>query len=174
MRFFLIGFMGVGKSTLGQMVAEELGMPFVDLDEWIEEKTEMSIKAVFEEYGEPFFRKMEHDCLREVVSLHDRFVMATGGGLPCHSTNMEFMGQHGFTIYLKAPSPDIAHRLASSHGKRPVLDRMDRDELEQHIAKLLDQREVYYGNANAIIELDMEGDKSENVSKIIKVCRAQD
>ncbi|MCC6726394.1 MAG: shikimate kinase, partial [Saprospiraceae bacterium] len=82
MRFFLIGFMGVGKSFLGKALAERLGLPFVDLDEIIEEQEGMSISSIFSSKGEAYFRVVEASCLRNLAS-KDNLVIATGGGAPC-------------------------------------------------------------------------------------------
>jgi len=166
MRIFLVGFMGVGKSTLGQLLAERLHVPFVDLDEWIEDKMEMPISEIFSSYGEPFFRKLEHDNLKEVIELHDRFVMGTGGGLPCFGNNMATMNQNGLTVYLKASAQEISLRLARSAGKRPVLDAMDLDQRERHIEKLLTQRGPLYEQAHFLIDLELDREKEENVDLI--------
>lgn len=166
MRIFLVGFMGVGKSTLGQLLADRLHMPFVDLDDWIEDKMEMPISEIFSSYGEPFFRKLEHDNLKEVIELHDRFVMGTGGGLPCFGNNMATMNQHGQTIYLRASVQEISFRLGTSSGKRPVLDAMDLDERERHIENLLSHRGPMYEQAHFLLDLELDREKEENVDLI--------
>lgn len=170
MRIFLIGFMGVGKSTLGQRLAERLQMPFLDLDDWIEDKMEMQISEIFARFGETYFRKLEHDELREIIQTHDRFVMATGGGLPCHTENMAFMNEHGLTVYLEASPKDISSRLRHSVGKRPVLDAMDRSQLEHHIASLLGTRSTYYRQAKLTVNLDLHQGIEKNLECLSSDC----
>lgn len=172
MRIFLIGFMGVGKSTLGQMVAEEIDMPFLDLDEWIEDRMQMSISEIFSTFGEPFFRKLEHDNLREAVQTYDHFMMATGGGLPCFGNNLDYMNRHGFSVYLKATVDDIEARLIHSSGKRPVLDAMNREELQTHIQSLLAKREEYYLKSSKVIDLDLALEKDQNVTRLVDLIRS--
>ncbi|NND33391.1 MAG: shikimate kinase, partial [Saprospiraceae bacterium] len=129
MRIFLLGFMGVGKSTLGSIVADQLGLPFYDFDAIIEEEMNMSISSIFAQYGELFFRKIEHDTLRDVLQARNNFVMGTGGGLPCFNNNMAKMNEYGYTIYLRADTDDIVERLHHSSGSRPLLMGKNRDEL---------------------------------------------
>ncbi|NND09292.1 MAG: shikimate kinase [Saprospiraceae bacterium] len=164
MRIFLIGFMGVGKSTLGQVLAERLHRPFIDLDEWIEDKMEMPISEIFSNYGELFFRKLEHENLQEVIERYDRFVMGTGGGLPCFGNNISKMNKSGICIYLKASADEISARLAHSSGKRPILDAMGKDQRKQHIAGLLNEREAKYNEAQLVVPLALDREKEENVS----------
>ncbi len=174
MRIFLLGFMGVGKSTLGRLLAVRVSLPFVDLDEWIEDKMEMSIAEIFSSYGEPFFRKLEHDNLREITETYDRFVMATGGGLPCYNGNLEMMNKQGLTVYLRASGAELASRLASSLGKRPVLDAMDPAGRYRHIASLLAQREVIYSRAKVTVDLSLAASKEDNVDQIMAACSEEE
>ena len=173
MRIFLIGFMGVGKSTIGKMIAEDLNIPFVDLDEWIEEAVQMPIPQVFQEYGEPLFRKLEFDHLRKVVKLYDRFVMATGGGLPCFNDNMSFINDHGESFYLKSSVDDLVERLRGSKGNRPIMNQTDVAGYKSHIEQLLLQREPIYATSLHTVELDLSATAVDNASKVLKVIRAQ-
>lgn len=166
MRIFLLGFMGVGKSTIGKYLAEDLHIPFVDLDEWIEEEVQMPISELFKEYGEPFFRKLEFDHLRKVVETYDRFVMATGGGLPCFNDNISYMNEKGETVYLKASIDDLTRRLTASSGDRPIMKQADIKQYKEHITKLLGTREPIYSSAKWIVDLQLEEPASANIIRV--------
>ncbi|HEY2738306.1 MAG TPA: shikimate kinase, partial [Thermoanaerobaculia bacterium] len=79
MRIYLTGFMGSGKSTVGRLLAERLGMPFIDLDAEIEQRAGITVREIFERHGEPVFRRLEQEALRATEEMPDA-VVATGGG----------------------------------------------------------------------------------------------
>jgi len=95
-RFYLIGFMGSGKSFLGRRLANALQLPFLDLDDYLEEWSGRSIPRIFEESGEEAFRKLESEALRDTARLPSA-VIACGGGTPCFGDNMAWMNAHGIT-----------------------------------------------------------------------------
>ena len=107
MRIFLIGFMGCGKTTLGKKLAKHLNFNFIDLDRFIENKTVKSINVIFDEKGEQYFRDLEKESLNEIYKM-DNLVIATGGGTPCFSDNMQTMLEKGICIYLKMEAEDLA------------------------------------------------------------------
>ena len=82
MKIFLIGYMGSGKTTLGQILAEKMKLTFIDLDQEIERATGKRITTIFEEEGEDAFRLKEKEILGKAIKHNERFVMATGGGTP--------------------------------------------------------------------------------------------
>ncbi len=120
MRVYLVGFMGAGKTTVGQRLAARLGCPFVDLDESIEARAGMSVRAIFERRGEPEFRAMEREALRETLR-HPRVVVATGGGTVTFEANRELIAANGVSVWLRAPFDAIAARIGGE-GKsdRPL------------------------------------------------------
>ena len=91
MKYFLIGYMACGKSRYGRAMAKEQGIPFIDLDAYIVRREVRTITDIFRSGGEQEFRKLERRYLWEVCELYESFVMATGGGTPCYSDNMEYM-----------------------------------------------------------------------------------
>ncbi|MCB0578941.1 MAG: shikimate kinase [Phaeodactylibacter sp.] len=151
MRIFLIGFMGSGKSFTGRRLAQQAGMRFVDLDEWVENKEGRSIRAIFGEKGEPYFRKAERDALRDMLQFPD-VVVSCGGGTPCFHQNMPWMNEQGVTIYLRAPVSLLARRLAGQQGHRPLLDKMGRHEMEAFIRSKLEEREPFYMESSIVYE----------------------
>ena len=150
---FLIGFMGSGKTYWGKRLAEKLGCLFVDLDETIETNERKTIAEIFAVAGENGFRILERDCLRRLAAMPPA-VVATGGGTPCFFDNMDWMNAHGTTVFLKTPVPVLAARLRADPGVRPLLANVPDDQLENHIAHLLEQRAPYYLMAKAIAESD--------------------
>ena len=117
MRIFLTGYMGCGKSTIGRKVAALMGINFIDLDKFIEERNFKSVPDIFAQEGELAFREKERQALLEVSQFED-IVVGTGGGAPCFFDNMKLMNDAGITIYL-APDNDI---LANCFAKKsPIL-----------------------------------------------------
>jgi shikimate kinase len=150
-KIYLIGFMGSGKSTTGRRLAGYLGWSFVDIDELIEKKAGMKIREIFSEKGEEFFRLSEAEALKETESVSNA-VIATGGGAPCFSENMKFMLANGLTVYLKLPPDKLKERLDKSGDKRPLLQGIGKDNMEEYISEKLGEREKWYSSAKLIID----------------------
>ncbi len=145
---FLIGFMGVGKTTLGEALGAATGMEFLDLDRLIEARTGRTIRSIFAEDGEEVFRKIERDALALAASRAGAIV-ACGGGTPCFHGNMELMNAAGLTVRLTARPEVVLRRLAGQQGERPLLDGLDREGLARFIAEAEGAREPYYSLARA-------------------------
>ena len=167
-RILLIGFMGVGKSTLGNMLSSELQLPFVDLDVEIERSAGRTISEIFAREGEDYFRRLEQSTLKQVIASFAKVVVATGGGLPCYDDNLAYMQKHGTTIYLAAPAKALAERLKARISKRPILASKG-DNLLQHISDLLTTREEFYRRATLIVDLELADSKMENMEKVCSV-----
>ena len=101
-RIFLTGYMGSGKTTLGRALAAEMGIPFIDLDHYIEKRYCKTIAQLFAEKGEEGFREVERRMLHEVGEFED-VIISTGGGTPCFFDNIEYMNAQGTTVYLDVP-----------------------------------------------------------------------
>ncbi|MGQ9846917.1 MAG: shikimate kinase [Bacteroidales bacterium] len=152
MRYFLIGFMGSGKSSLGYQLAKILNIDFFDLDQYIEQSTQKSIQAIFETEGEQPFRNYETKYLNQIISLSDNAVISTGGGTPCFNNNINIMLKNGIVIYLKNNPTTLAKRIFLSKTIRPLVKNMNESELSLWIEEKLKEREVFYNQANLIIE----------------------
>ena len=107
---YLIGFSGVGKTSIGKKFAKKINLKFVDTDELIENKYQKSIDKIFSEHGE-FFRTIESNILKEIKHID---IVACGGGLPCFNNNMKLINRLGTSIYLKASANEILKRLKTS------------------------------------------------------------
>ncbi|MDR3129810.1 MAG: shikimate kinase [Tannerellaceae bacterium] len=146
-RIFLVGYMGVGKTTIGQVLAQRIVFSFIDLDKYIEGRYGMTISLLFKEKGEEAFREIERQMLLEVSSFED-VVISTGGGTPCYHSNMENMKKTGITIYLRASTEELARRIETSCNIRPILAGRRGEELREFIRNSLQQREMFYNQAS--------------------------
>ena len=148
---YLIGFMGVGKTTIGKQIAALNKVVFIDTDSQIEIKTSKSIKEIFETDGEIAFRKLETDTIR---SINRKAIVACGGGLPAHNNNIEYLKQKGTVIYLKASTETLIKRLEKNKNKRPLISNLTTDKRLEFIRKILKEREKTYKQADYTIETD--------------------
>ena len=155
MLVFLIGFMGAGKTTAGQLVAQKSGCIFIDLDAAIEMKTGKSINELFTVQGEEFFRRIEADTLRELEGT-SKAIVAVGGGCASYGENMEWMNENGNTIYLKANLGTLFHRLMPSKKNRPLVASLTDVQLMEYIISKLPQREKHFCQAHYTVETATE------------------
>lgn len=145
-RIFLTGYMGAGKTTLGKAFARELNVPFIDLDWYIEERFHKSIRELFAERGEASFRELERNMLHEVAEFED-VIISTGGGTPCFFDNMEFMNEHGYTVFLDVHPDVLFSRLRVATQQRPILQGKTDEELRAFIVEALEKRSPFYSQA---------------------------
>ena len=161
MRIYLIGYMGSGKSHLGRKFAKYLGVQFVDMDHYIEERNYKTIPQIFTEEGEDEFRKKERNALEELSEFTD-IVIATGGGAPCFFDNIDLMNKSGVTIHLNIDPKILAFRLMKSKTERPLIKGKSKDELIAFIDESLKKRNEFYSQAKyqitrpdiALVELE--------------------
>lgn len=148
LKVVLVGLPGSGKSTFGRQLASELGFPFLDLDQLIEEKYLMRIPEIFSFYGEGKFREWESATLEQVLDRNSSFVLASGGGAPCFNDNMDLINSKSVSVYLDVPLESIASRLRSSKiQNRPMFQGLDQGEIILKLKSLLVSREFYYDQA---------------------------
>ncbi|MDE1162824.1 MAG: shikimate kinase [Acidobacteriaceae bacterium] len=152
-RIVLAGFMGSGKSTIGRLLAAELGWSFVDLDTEIELVSGQTVPGLFAEHGEAYFRRVESDVLGKLLALRST-VIALGGGAPEIEANRELLEASADTcvVFLKAPFEVLFERCAEQAldpeaTARPIL--ANRDEAELRFAR---RAEHYHAIAHEIVE----------------------
>lgn len=151
MIYFLIGFMGSGKTHWGRIWAAKHKIAFLDLDEQIEIAERKSVAEIFETKGEEYFRDVEAKTLRERIFLSDTIV-ACGGGTPCFHNNMEWMNRHGTTVYITSTPEEILRRINSSaKARRPLLNKVNQAELLFFIQQKLKERQPFYGQAKVVL-----------------------
>jgi shikimate kinase len=143
-RIVLVGFMGSGKSTVGQVVANRLGWRFLDLDDWIEARAGKSVARIFDEDGERHFRELERLAAREVQSLRD-YVIATGGGAFAEPETRTALSEGALSVWLRCDPETLLARIPAD-GSRPLARN------RETIRGLLDAREPSYRMADRIVE----------------------
>ncbi|WP_421805270.1 shikimate kinase [Flagellimonas sp.] len=155
MKIVLLGYMASGKSTVGRLLARQLGISFVDLDEYIEQHQKKSIKDIFSEKGEIFFRKLEHQMLKEVLDSHTAVVLSTGGGTPCYANNMEtILQQSDNSIYLNHSIPVLVERITKEKEHRPLVKNIPDNDLPEFVGKHLFERRPFYMQAEHRVDCD--------------------
>jgi shikimate kinase len=149
MRIYLNGFMGSGKSTIGKALAKELGYFFVDLDNFIEEKTFTRIPLIFQQWGETYFRTLELEYLEDLLC-YERLVIACGGGTITNPNAEAFMNQHGITINLESDFETNFRRLnvETEIDKRPLLLKLSKPNFKKEVYALFDERIHFYKNCS--------------------------
>lgn len=148
-RIFLIGYMGAGKTTLGKAFARAMGLTFVDLDWYIEERFHKTVRQIFTERGEDGFRELEKRMLHEAGEFED-VVISVGGGTPCFFDNMEYMNQAGETVFLDVNTKVLFRRLKVAKQQRPLLANKNDEELMAFIQEALQKRLPFYMKAKHV------------------------
>lgn len=157
---YLTGFMGAGKSTVGRVVARELGWKFIDTDHLIEEAAGMRIGDFFTRHGEEPFRVLEAKVVQGVTDEH-RTVVSLGGGALLDEKSRQRIFESGLLIYLRAEAVTLTRRLErTSH--RPLVKTYQGRALEKRVTEMLAVREPFYQLAS--IHIDTEGKAAGEVA----------
>lgn len=152
MRIYLTGFMGAGKTSVGERLGERLGLPFVDLDHEIEARAGLTVRELFALGGEPEFRRRELATLAELVELPD-LVLAAGGGTATVEATARLLRDHGLTVWLNPPFSTIVERIgALGKSDRPLF----KDEVQAW--------ELYHARLPAYRNCDLQLDVSPGES----------
>ncbi len=138
--------MGCGKSYVGRNLAPLLGFDYIDVDKYIEEKEGLTIKEIFEQKGEDYFRQAEKDFIHQ-LDTGQNLVISTGGGAPCFFDNMDVMNEKGLTIYLNRNKEKVIWRLLKGQYKRPLIAHLNPEELEKFYDERLESRKPFYEKA---------------------------
>jgi len=154
MKIVLLGYMASGKSTVGVVLAKKLGLQFIDLDAFIEDKEQLSISEIFSTKGEIYFRKKEGEYLNQLLDLNNDLIISLGGGTPCYGINMEKIEQLSTSFYLNASIDTIFERLKGEKSQRPLVASVGTDNLKEYIAKHLFERNLFYKKAKHIIDIN--------------------
>lgn len=170
-RIFLTGYMGSGKTTLGRALAAAIGIPFIDLDHYIEQRYRKTISQLFAEKGEEGFREIERKILHEVGEFED-VIISTGGGTPCFFDNIEYMNEQGTTVYLDVPVERLFIRLSIARSKRPLIKEKNDEELMTFIEEQLAKRAPHYSKAQYSFKADRLEDTAQ-VSSSVEEFRRQ-
>ena len=162
----LIGFMGTGKTAVGQLLAKKLGSRFFELDLLIEQKAGKSIPDIFQQDGEVAFRELEIEVTKE-ISKDKNLVIACGGGIVLNKINIDRLRQQSRIVYLTASPRVILKRVANEEGQRPLLE-VDNPTLT--IREMLSFRKPFYERAADITintsRLDIDAVAGQIISKL--------
>ena len=162
----LIGFMGTGKTAVGQLLTNKLGKKFVELDLLIEQKAGKSIPDIFQQDGEIGFRELEIKVAKEAANKQDS-VIACGGGIVLNKINVDRLKESAIIVYLTASPGVILKRVANEEGQRPLLE-VDNPTLT--IREMLSFREPFYERAADITintsKLDIDSVAEQIIEKL--------
>lgn len=161
---FLLGFMGCGKTTVGKLLSQRLGWSFLDIDEEIERRQGRTIKQIFEQEGEPYFRRVESDLLEEVLARgrQESMVVALGGGTFAQPANAQRIRDHGgITFWLDCPLDELRRRCRGLNHRPLFRDPQSFEQL--YLARL-----PFYQQAD--FRVDANRSRPEDVVEEILQC----
>lgn len=148
-RIALIGLRGAGKSTLGNMLASELRMPFVELNQEIEREAGIGLDEVFSLYGQSGYRRMERRSLERIIQTHERAIVSVGGGIVSEPETYGLLLSTCYTVWLKAAPEEHMTRVAAQGDFRPMEGN---EEAMEDLRRILTARESLYGKADAMVD----------------------
>lgn len=167
MKIFLIGYMASGKTTIGKKLAKQLGIEFIDLDQYIESKEKMSITEIFSSGGEALFRGLEMKYLKQIIELKvGDYLLSTGGGTPCFYENMLVMNKSGITVYLEMDAKSITFRLMNAKDNRPIVSKVGEEELLEFVTQQMEERKYYY--ADAQLKVNALGFNKDKLNSLVE------
>ncbi|MEO9954867.1 shikimate kinase [Nonlabens sp.] len=159
LKIILLGYMGSGKSTVGQCLASDLSFDFLDLDLEIEKEEKIKVSEIFQTKGAIYFRKKEKEVLEKLMSLDKNMVLSLGGGTPCYFDSMNYLNnlEEVKTVYLDIPIPILSDRLMREKDQRPLLKNVNsEEEMLEFIGKHLFERRPFYNQAGLKIKVGEE------------------
>lgn len=160
MSIILIGFMGIGKSAVGKKLANKLNMKFIDMDSEIERRERNTIKEIFKEHGQEYFRILEGKLLTELCSINN-IIVATGGGIVTQENNCKILENKKTVVFLDGSVETIIEHISNEVNKRPLLK--DSEDLPMDISNLLSERyDAYKKASDVIINVD-----NKNVDEVV-------
>ena len=153
-RIILIGYMGSGKTTIGKALSKETGLPFYDLDWYIESRMRKTVKQIFDTAGEEGFRRIERNMRHEGAEF-ENVIISCGGGTPCFYDNMEYINNQGETVYLKATPEVLYGHLKMGKSVRPLLLNKTPEEVQTFIREQLEYRRQFYEKARHTLDVSL-------------------
>lgn len=153
----LVGLMGVGKTTLGMKLAKKMGYYFIDCDQEIEDREGKTISEIFAENGEPYFRQLEKNMIKEITARDEEIILSLGGGAFMDEDSRKILKEKTITIWLYATIDAILQRVGAK-GNRPLLQTKNRREVLKELSK---KRYPIYAKADC--KFDTSNENHENL-----------
>jgi XRE family transcriptional regulator, aerobic/anaerobic benzoate catabolism transcriptional regulator len=169
-RIALLGLRGGGKSTLGQLLAERLGVPFIELDKEIEKRSGATLSEIFDMFGQETFRRAEREALDDVLRRHKSFVVATSGSIVTEPGTLELLLASCFTVWIKAEPDEHMRRVMAQGDMRPMANSA---RAMEDLISILRSREPLY--AKAEVALSTSGRSPEqNLAELLRLIEVPD
>ena len=169
-RIALIGLRGGGKSTLGALLAERLGVPFIELDREIERRSGASLSEIFDMFGQETFRRAEREALDQVLHQHKTFVLATGGSIVTEPGTLEILLSSCFTVWVRAEPQDHMKRVMAQGDMRPMANS---GRAMEDLVSILKSREPLYARAEATL-ITSGKSPEQNVDELLQAIALPD
>ncbi|MBL7697697.1 MAG: shikimate kinase [Chitinophagaceae bacterium] len=167
MRIFLIGFMGSGKTHWARQLAAQMKIPFYDLDEVISGREGKTVSEIFAQSGEEAFRVKEREVLESLIDENASMVLSCGGGTPCFFNNIERMKKYGVVVWLNTHVEILLSRLMKEKATRPLIKNISDDDMRSYIVRKLNERRMYYEQADVIIDNENSISANEFIQTIL-------
>ena len=142
-KVFLVGMPGSGKSRMAKFISSVTDLSYKDLDDEIERTEGKSIKEIFKNHGETYFRNKETEILKNIIEKDKNLIIATGGGTPCFNHNIDLINKNGLSIFLNTSLDVIVERI-SRKKKRPLFKNKD---VEETVKKMFQERIKFYSKS---------------------------
>ncbi|SEH45369.1 shikimate kinase [Epilithonimonas hominis] len=167
----LLGYMGSGKSHVSKNLSKKLNFPLIDLDQKISEDNLLSIPEIFQTKGEIFFRKEEKRVLENILNEEKDIILSLGGGTPVYYSNMDLINEKSKSIFLRASVKTLTERVLLQKNTRPLIAKLNDDDVPEFIAKHLFERNPFYGKSHFTVDTDSKtaNDISDEIIKLLKI-----
>lgn len=142
-KVFLVGMPGSGKSRMAKFISSVTDLSYKDLDDEIERTEGKSIKEIFKNHGETYFRNKETKILKNIIEKDKNLIIATGGGTPCFNHNIDLINKSGLSIFLNTSLDVIVERI-SRKNKRPLFKNKH---VEETVKKMFQERIKFYSKS---------------------------
>ena len=169
-RIALIGLRGGGKSTLGAMLAERLGVPFVELDREVERRSGATLNEIFEMFGQETFRRAEREALEAVLAQQQYFIMATSGAIVTEPGTLELLLASCFTVWVRAEPDEHMQRVMAQGDMRPMANST---RAMDDLVSILKSREPLYAKAEATLTTSGKTPE-QTVAELLRLVRGPD
>jgi XRE family aerobic/anaerobic benzoate catabolism transcriptional regulator len=164
-RIALLGLRGGGKSTLGQLLADKLGVPFIELDREIERRSGAPLSEIFDMFGQETFRRAEREALDDVLRRHPHFVIATSGSIVTEPGTLELLLSSCFTIWVRAEPEEHMKRVMAQGDMRPMAKNA---RAMDDLVSILKSREPLYAKAEAVIATTGQSPE-QNLAELLRL-----